>query len=229
MSLLMLQVVYAPRWFFGIDVVIDVLSALVLVSLMLAALRYYRLSGQRKHALIATSFGVVALGFVINMFRNFVFYFSDNPWMVSFSQLESSAVFVTWMIVLARAITVLGLFMLYSLYYKDSRSTRWLVGFLLLTSMVLSTSAYFVYHLTSLLLLAFISAHYLNRYLQVGGRGKQFLAIGFCCIALSQLVFIFAALTPWLYVTGEVLQLLGYASLLIMFLSVRSIGKKISA
>lgn len=225
----MLQVVYAPRWFFGIDVIIDVLSALVLVSLMFAATRYYRLSGRRKHALIATSFGVVALGFVINLFRNFVFYFSDNPWLISFSQLESSAIFVTWMVVLARAITVLGLFMLYSLYYEDSRSTKWLVAFLLVTSMVLSTSAYFVYHLTSLLLLAFISSHFLRRYLAVGGRGKQFLAIGFCSIALSQLVFIFASLTPWLYVTGELLQLLGYASLLIMFLSVRSIGKKIPA
>lgn len=225
----MLQVVYAPRWFFGIDVFIDVLSALVLVALMFAAIRYYRVSGRYKHMLVASAFGVIALGFVINVLRNFVFYFSDTPWLISFSQLASSALFVTWMVVLARVITVVGLFMLYSLYYKNARCTNVLVVFLLVTSMVLSSSAYFVFHLTSLLLLGFISAHYLNTYLARGGRGKQFLAVGFLFIALSQLIFIFAALNPWFYVAGEVLQLLGYASLLVMFLSVRSHGKKISA
>ncbi len=228
----MLQVVYSPRWFFGVDAVIDVLSALVLISLMLATTRYYRISGRRKHMLLATAFGVIALGFVLNLFRNFIFYFSDSaaaPWIISFSQLELSTLFVTWMIVLARVFTVTGLFMIYSLYYKNASSTNVLVVLLLIASMVLSAYAYFIFHLFSLLLLAFISAHFLQAYSRSGGRRRQLLAIGFSFIALSQLIFIFAGLNPWFYVAGEITQLVGYASLLIMFLMVRYYGKKIAA
>lgn len=225
----MLQVAYNPVWFYGVDIVFDVVSALVLVLLSFSALRYYRLSGNYRHRRLALGFGVIAAGFLAKIFRNFIFYSSSDPSFITLIDIQLSAMFVTSVLIISRLFVVFGLFSIYSLYYPSPLSTNYLVAFLLVCSTALSMSTYYVFHLTSLLLLFFIAHHFYKRYEQKAVSHRLWLAGAFLWLSVSQLLFIFIQFSGWFYVFGEVAQLLGYASLLVVFILVRSRGKKKSS
>ena len=83
-----------------------------------------------------------------------------------------------------------------------------------------SISQYFLFHLTSLFLLFFITYAYFKNYFKNKKKNSQFLAISFAIIGLSQLIFIFIPFHSMVYVIAELIQLGGYILLLLSFLGV---------
>jgi Na+/proline symporter len=92
--------------------------------------------------------------------------------------------------------------------------------------MYFSEDSYYIFHITTLLFLIFITARYYKNYRENKNPSAKLLATSFSIITISQLVFCFIRLNPLLYVTAELVQLIGYIILLITFIKVLKDGKK---
>src|SRR3990170_997375 len=72
----MIQVVYTPQWFYSKDLLIDAVSALVLLLIASFAVRYYKLNKKNKNYLyLAGSFFLIALSFLFKILTNFTIYY----------------------------------------------------------------------------------------------------------------------------------------------------------
>ncbi len=228
-----LDIVYSPRWFYGKDIMIDLISIFVLVLIAFFTLRYYRLNRKnRNYLLFASSFILMAVAFLFKIATNFTIYYEIPQTSqlglltLTYSVIKTSDLLFFAGYLMYRMLMLLGLYILYSIYHKQNRFNVFLIIYLILVSVYFSSSAYFMFHLTSLIILSIITYDYFKNYhksMQVTGK---WLAYSFVLIAASQLVFIFIKLHTLLYVIAELIQLAGYVLLLITFIKVLKDGKK---
>ena len=102
-----------------------------------------------------------------------------------------------------------GLYLLYSIYQKHSISTKILFIYLIVVLMYFSRSQYYIFHITSLLILGFLTHNYFYNYWVNKHKTTMWLAYSFAIIAVSQIPFIFVRFNPVLYVIGEIIQARG--------------------
>ncbi len=228
----MLNVDFTPGWFSGADIIIDIVSVVVLTLLAIIAFQYYRCSNKKVEYLwfsVATAF--LSVGFLAKIFTNFTLY--QHVWATKqvgihvflYHGVRASESFIFATNLIYHILTLLGLYTLFSLYYKKQHlASVILTVFLLFVTVYFTHSAYYVFHLTSLLILLFILIHYYQT-AQKDQLGKMIFR-SFCIIALSQLLFIFLSFNNLLYPIAEVVQLIGYLLLLISIIMVRSYGRK---
>jgi hypothetical protein len=119
-----------------------------------------------------------------------------------------------------------GLFLLYSIYEKQSKQNFILILALVIISTYSSNFAYYVFHSTALLFLVFLSYNYFRKAHETGITSTRMLAVSFSIISFSQVLFVFAGLSLWLYLVGLFVQLVGFIVLLIIFIKVVRNGKK---
>lgn len=222
----MIEVIYGPQWFHGSDIVIDIVSIFVLLLIAYFGVSYYKLNNNKNYLFLATSFFLLALSFVFKNLLNLGVYYhilqtNQNGFAILSEQAAQNlnTMFLVG-ILLYRLLTVIGLYILYNIYNKQSKETVFLVSYLLLVLTYFSQSNYYIFHLTSLVLLALIVASYSEKYLTKRDVGTILVVISFSIIALSQLFFIFVDFVDDFYVFGEVVQLVGYIALLTAFVKV---------
>ena len=122
---------------------------------------------------------------------------------------------------------VLGLYFLYNIYNKNhSLSQVFLIVYFILLSTYLSNFDYYIFHLTSLFFLGILSLIYFKNYRESGHKNTKLLCYSFFMLALSQIFFIFLALNKYFYVIAEILQLIGYYMMLLVWIGFRKYGKK---
>ena len=223
----MFEVVYTPRWFYGKDIAIDVVSILVLALIALFSLRCAKLDRQNKNYLwLAASFGLLALSFVFKILMNFTLYFYEQETAmvgkitVVYNVLEPTTTLFLIGFIVYHLLGLLGLYALFSIYHKQSRSTVILVLYLLATIVFFSHVTHYLFHLTSLILLALLAFHYAQYAKKSKALTTKMLTASFLIIGLSQPFFIFMGVRPDLYVVAECIQLVGYLLLLFTFLKV---------
>ncbi len=221
----MLQAIYAPRWFYGVDLFMDILSALILLSIGFVAFRHYWFSGRKNHLLFAFGLGVYASGLVFKVARNFIFYSGDIA-DITLSQIHSSVAFVSWMVIVSRILIVLGLLFIFFLYYTSPKEVQAITVFLVLVSLILSDSVYVIFHMISALLAFFIGFHFSRSRKKHSFSQKNFLSLSFFLISISHILFFFISFSGWFYIIGEFVQLCGFILLFTTLLSVVLYGKK---
>jgi len=123
--------------------------------------------------------------------------------------------------------SLIGLYLLYKLYQgKQSYSNVLLMSYFILISTYFSNSNYYIFHLTSLIFLMAISSFYWKQYSKNKFINTKLLAYSFSIITASQIFFIFTTFGKLFYLTGEIIQLGGYALLLIIITHIQKNGKK---
>ena len=222
------------QWFYGKDLVIDIVSALVLLLIALFSLRYYKIERKNKNYLyLAISFLLIAVSFFFKILANFTIYYHVfetkyfGLYSITYHSVKTSDILFILGYLIYRLLTLLGLYILYSMYQKNqSKSNIFLIIFFILVSTYFSQSAYYIFHLTALLLLACIALQYYTNYKKNRQFTSRLLASSFVIIGISQIVFIFVNLNQNLYVVAEIIQLLGYLILLTTFVKVLRNAKK---
>ena len=229
---LMIQLIYSPKWFYGKDIVIDVVSMLVLLLIAYFSIRYYEIDKRKNYLFLALSFVIMAVSFIFKIITNFTLYSSIirtaqfGALTFIYPSLQSSDILFTVGFLIHRILMLLGLLLLYSIYTKTNRSSLFIITYLILISTYFSWPAYYLFHLTSLIFLYFITLHYWNSYKRIKHDTNRWLLYSFSLITLSEIVFIFIGIEEELYVAAEAIQLLGYIALLVTFVKVLKDGKK---
>jgi hypothetical protein len=100
------------------------------------------------------------------------------------------------------------------------------IAYLLIVSTYFTNSAYFMFHITALILLSFISYTFYRNCRKNKQKTSMLLFFGFLVITVSHLMSTFVIINPWIYVAAEITQLAGYLMLLIMFIMVLRHAKK---
>ena len=225
---------FCPSWFYGKDILIDLVSMIVLLCIGYFSFQYHKLDKKRPgYSLFTVSFLLLSIAFIFKILTNFTIYYTATItqqigiFTLTHQGVQSSDIFSVWGTLLFRTLTLLGFYLLYTHYYKkQERTTIIFVIYLLLITTYFSRIAYYIFHATLLLLLLYISYQQYQNYQRTKDKPAQMVFYSFITIALSQLTFIFMGTNQLYYVLAEMIQLIGYTLLLVSFLMVLHHGKK---
>lgn len=229
----MIELHYGPAWFNIGAILIDFIGIVVLFLLGLFSFKYYNINKGKGYLKLGISFWLICVSFIFKMFTNVANYY------VSFMDRDLGGVNTVLETVRSYNIVsnlsflfmvffgLLGLYVLYSVYQtRQPRSNSMLIVYFILILTYFSSPAYYLFHLTSFILLLLITIQFYNRYLKAGHNRTKLLSYGFGIIALSQAAFMFIGINQYIYVISELIQLIGYVLLLLVLVMVLSHGKK---
>ena len=225
----MFRLYYTPAWFNGWDIVFE--GIILLIALLIAAYSWkaYRLNKENRFVYFSLAFLLIALGFGLKIMTNAISYFTpvrdaarDALGPLAGAHLEFTPLlyrtgFFLYMV------PVLGALLLIFFvsqkprdrlhkYYELSQIA--LFVYLILLISIVSNFKYFVFYLTSAVLLGLITLNYYKNYLNSNNRNAFRVTMSFLVLLLSNIFFVFVFLVEEFYVLAEVLHLLGFLMLL---------------
>ncbi len=230
----MVEIIFSPKWFYGKDIVIDIVAIIVLLLIAFFSFKYYWLDKKKgNYLLLSSSFFLIALSFVSKIITNFTIYYDvleqKNIGLLTLTYpvtKYTNALFFFGFL-MYRVFTLIGLYLLYSVYFKRQPKTNMMIiSYLIVVLMVFTQKAYYIFHFTALMLLVILTYQYFVHYKMNKLLTTRVLAYSFLIIAVSQILFIFVKANELFYVAAEILQLLGYILLLVTFIMVLKHGKK---
>ncbi|MDP3917339.1 MAG: hypothetical protein Q8Q42_03560 [Nanoarchaeota archaeon] len=230
----MIGTLISPKWFYGKDILIDFISFFVLILVGVFTFKYYKIRKGRNYLFLSLSFLSIAVSFLIKIILNIFSYYIEDSVMagiLSSSLTGHSTGNITTIFAFGlfahRLLLLNGFYLLYIIYQKCSTinfdlKLRFVLMIYLLTLVTIFThNIPQVFYLTSMLILVLVTALYWRQCCQKNKKArKNILFYSFSVITLSQALFIFANLNPYAYVSGEIIQLIGYVLLLITFINV---------
>jgi len=230
----MLNILFSPQWFSGRDILIDIFSIIVLLTIAFVTFRYHRLNkGQKKHIYFSLATVVLALSFLAKIITNFTLYeqvYKIVPlgiFTLTYTTVQYSDTLFLIGTLLYRFLTLLGFYLLFRIYCgKQSWYLDALMIYFIIIAMYFTSHAYYIFHLTTFILILPLAWRYVFNYRQTKDKAAQLLAWSFSIIAISQLAFILLSIDKIVYVLAEGIQFIGYVLLLLSFLMVRFYGKK---
>lgn len=230
----MIYLKHTLDWFQFPSLVIDLFSFIVLFLIGLVSLKYYKLNKNRKSLYLSISFSFIALSFLFKLLTNIALFYDDliNPTntqilMQTLQTVRGYNIFSNLTFTIFAFFNLIGLYLLYKLYQgKQTYSSVFLMSYFILISTYFSNSNYYIFHLTALIFLISISSFYWKQYSKNLFINTKLLALSFSIISASQLFFIFTTFGKLFYLTGEIVQLGGYALLLLIITHIQKNGKK---
>jgi len=222
----MLQFVFNPRWFFGVDSVFEAVSFLVTLLLAIYAYRLYEFSEDKRYKYFGFAFFMIAISFLFKILTNITIYFPQTEEAifgfirVKAQIIEQSTALFQIGFLLHRFFMMFGLL---SLYYSitthiKKRQLLLLTYFIAITA-IFSRAEYLVFYITTSLFSFFIFLHAFRNHVQKHTQQTLYVAGAFFMLLISQITFIFIYLTTYFYVIAEAFQLLGYLILLAAYYS----------
>ena len=225
-----------PGWFNGWDIVIESFGFIVALFIALFSWRIYRLHKENRFAYFSLAFILVALGLLVKAGTSSILYFTPVRDVAAdvlrpvagaglkFSYLWYRSGFLLHMI------PMLGAWLLLFFISQKSRARLHkfhevtqmaLFIYLILLISIVANFKYFVFYLTSSVLLALIVLNYYKHSLNIAKKRNALLVmLAFLLILLGNLFFVFVFLQNGLYVIGELFQLAGFLLLLYVYSTV---------
>jgi len=229
----MIEFVFTPKWFYGKDIIIDIVSIIVLSWISYFGIKFYQMDKRKRNYLfLSISFGFLAVSFLFKILTNFTVYYpavvTNNLGFIvyTYKALKPSNLLYFGGFIVYRLLTLIGLYLLYSIYHsKQTISTRIIIIYLIFVSTVFTQSAYYISHITAFILLGMITYQYYRNYIDSRHRPVLLLTASFLIMAVSQIISLFIKSSKLFYVAAEFIQLLGYILLLITFVWVLKHGQ----
>jgi len=225
----MYQLFNTPVWFNGFDLLIEAISLVVALFIAGYSWKLYKLSKENKYSYLSLAFILVALGLFFQIFTSGVLYYGSLRDVVAdvlrpatgeglqFADLFYRAAFFLQML------TMLGAWLLIFFISQRSRerlhryyevSQIFLFVYLITLISIVSNFTYFVFYLTSTVILGLSVLHYYKNYLNTQNKNAALVMTSFLLILFSNIFFVFVFLFPLAYVLGEIFMLFGFLLLL---------------
>ena len=237
----MFSLFYTPEWFQGWDLVFDAVGLIIALLIAGYSWRVYRITKENKFGYFSFAFVLIGVASFFKMLTQGLVYFKPMRTVamnvlvpvvgraqagVNYSSLFFRGGYLLFMV------TMLGAWLLIFFisqkkkgrlkkYYEISQIG--LFVYLVILISIVSNFKYFVFYLTSLVILGITVLNYYKNYLNNNKSRSSFLVmVAFLFLVLANLFFVFVVLYPALYVIGEILMLIGFLLLLYVYGSVKS-------
>lgn len=231
--LLMYKLFFTPIWFNGWDLIFEGISLIVALLIAGYSWKIYKISSENRYKYFSLAFGLVSLGFIFKLITHGVLYYSamqeiaDTVVKPAAEMLGGTRIYRDLFYrggFFLEMVSMLGGWLLIFFvsqkprerlkkYYEVSQIALFI--YLVLLISVMSNFKYFVFYLTSAVILGMTVLNYYKNYLNMGRSEKAFLVMNsFLLILISQFFFVFVFLWEELYIIGEVFLLIGFLVLL---------------
>ncbi len=226
----MYRLFFTPSWFNGWDIVFDAVGFIIALLIAAYSWRMYRVNGDNKFAYFSFALLLVGLSFLAKIVTSGILYYTpvrdvaaDVLRPVAGQRLKLSELYYRAGFFL-QMVTMLGGWLLIFFISQKSRARlrRFhevtqiaLFLYLIVLISVVSNFEYFVFYLTSAVLLGLIVLNYYKNYLNTNKNSNAYkVMLSFLFILIGNFFFIFVFLAQGFYVIGELFLLLGFLLLL---------------
>ena len=207
-----------PNWFFGFDILMEFLFAIITLWVSYFSHSLYKLTDKRQFRLFSLGFIFISFSYIIQIIFNILILFKFNENIcetikfISVSSLNSFG-FSLFMISF-----ILGLVTLcYTLLKIKNVSVFILLSVLALSNIFFSVNYYYFSFIISSLLLGFIVFLYLQQYFKKRNNNLLLVLVAFLFLFLSKVHFIFSMNHSLAYAIGHFLELTAYVFILLSF------------
>ncbi|GIU68600.1 MAG: hypothetical protein KatS3mg001_450 [Candidatus Pacearchaeota archaeon] len=228
----MVKIVLTPDWFLSADVFIDFFSFFVVVIFSLLAIKNYKISKNKRFLYVGVGFLLISIAQLASLITKLILYYDIGPSeqigqaIIASNIVNSVDVFYYAGFFFHRFLTLAGLFLIYRLPRKQKMlEDYFLIFYFILISALLSKEFYYIYHITSFVLISLIIRNYYEIYSKNRFYNTKILILAFSILALSQLIFIFSVIDI-LFVVGGLVELVSYLIFLFLILKILDHGKE---
>ncbi len=232
----MFRLFLTPEWFARLDIAFSVIGIVVALLVAGYSFRMYRINKENKYAYFSFAFILVSFSFFSQIMTNSILNFTpvrdvaaDVLRPLAGERLSLSSIFYR-LGFFAQMVSMLAAWLLIFFisqkprqrlrkYYEVSQIALFI--YLVLLVSVVSNFKYFVFYLTSAVLLGLITLNYYKNYLNTNKNARAFnVMLSFLFILAGNVALVFVFLSQMLYVIGEGLILIGFLQLLYTYYSV---------
>lgn len=207
-----------PHWFFGFDIGLEILFAIITCLVAAFAFKINRVTGERKVKLLSIAFLLIGLSYIFLGGINYWFAHvaSDQFREVSISELQTVGIVGAYLYMLLFTSGLVTLTYL-TAGMKKGKTYYLLFG---LSLLVIASSFYklITFRILSVFLLSFIVYQYLEDYLKNRNKKEFWILVSFVLLFLSSIDFIFSQIYYQAYIIGHLFELLAYAIILIVLI-----------
>ncbi|MEK6947540.1 MAG: hypothetical protein AABX32_08095 [Nanoarchaeota archaeon] len=216
----MMNYAIVPHWFFGYNVLLEMLFFAITLLVGAYALKIYQISGQRQSKLFGISFLMISASYFIQSVLNFASSYSMadgcNTQTMSLAYTLNIAGIYAQMLLFTVGLVTLAYM---TLRIKNLKAYFLFAAIAIGTLLASSAKLYFFYIISSILLI-YISFFYLRNYLQSRKANALIVFIGFLFLLFAKIHFIFSINHGAFYVAGHLLEFVAYVLILINLISV---------
>lgn len=212
----------SPTWFFGYDVVLELVFAVVSFLVALYAFKIYRMSQQRKTRLFGLSFIFISISFLLEALMNYLILAElghSTAGLESFAEIHSYNLVGVYSHIL---FMIIGLVMLAYMTF-NTEDKKVLMVMLAASILVIFTGKqlfYNFYLLSSIYLLA-IAWYYITNYQSKRQPNTLCVALAFLLLFLGAVQLVFSITNSLFYALGHLVELAAYLLILLNFYLVR--------
>lgn len=211
-----------PDWFFGYDVALELLFAIITMIVAIQGFRIYKATLQKQPLYLAWSFLLISISNIIQSIINFLIITELNENVSQIVKIESITLFNNIGIYTHMFFMIVGLSILtfMTLKTKEIRGLI-LIPILALTGTFLSINPFYFYNVITSILLITITWYYINNYLKNKKTNTLMIAIAFLFLLFGSIHFLFAVNHSLFYAIGNILELVAFSLVLVNFVRVR--------
>lgn len=219
--------VFSPKWFYGFDSIIELIAVIVSVLLVYYSYKCFKLTKEKKYLYFSTAFLSLTVSFIAKIVGTLTIYKPEITRTPLGSAIHQTFASLTPYKINAIALVIHFFFMLLGfmilfliiskLTWKNQRVIALLAYFVVIATWI-SIVHYQLFYFTTLVLLLLIAYSYYQNYMEIKEEKARFVALAFGILLASQAFFVFAIYSSTMYVAAELIQLLGFAYLLIPFI-----------
>jgi hypothetical protein len=222
--------VFSPEWFFGYDVALEFIFAIILLAVALFAFRAYKLTEQKQLIYFGLSFFFIGTSYLIESIFNYMTISKLNATICQVVKIKSIALFDLMGIYTHMFFMTIGLVLLVYMTFKiEEKRPLWLLLIISLIAIFLSLNKILIFFLLSSVYLLFLMWHFFRNYLSHKTKNTFMIAMAFFVLFISNLHFIFALNHSIFYFAGHVLELIAYLLILFNLVSLKNEKKKRSS
>ena len=222
-----MKIVLTPDWFLGKDVIIDVFSFIVLLLFFILSFKNYKLDKNKKFLFLGIGFGLISLAQLATIMTKLVLYFDTTftkqigQAIITYSVIKTVDIFYYLGFFFYRLFTLLGLYIIYKLpLEKEHKKDFFLALFFIIVISILSQDLTYLFRLTALILLLFITRNYYVVYKKNKSKKTLLLVLAFGILATSQIMFALSRQGSSISVIANLWELISYIILLTLIIRI---------
>jgi hypothetical protein len=222
-----MKIVLTPDWFLGKDVIIDIFSFLVLFLFFLLCFKSYKLDKSKKFLFLGIGFGLISLAQLASILTKLVLYYDTTftqeigQAIITYSVIKTVDIFYYLGFFFYRLLTLVGLCIIYKLpLEKEHKKDFILTLFFIFVISILSKNLDYLFRLTALILLIFITRNYYVVYKKNKSKKTLLLVLAFGILSITNIMFALARQGSSVAVIANLWELISYIILLTLIIKI---------
>jgi hypothetical protein len=217
-----------PQWFYGYDVALELIFAVVTLLVSFFAWKIFKVTGERNIRLFSLAFLFISLSYIIQSMLNFIILEQLEDNISALINLQSVYLLNLFGIYMHAILFLIGILLLAYVALKiHSFQTFVLLFILVFTSLYFTPYNTYMLYLLSTVLLGFIVYYYLANYWASRKPTALMVLISMILLFVAYLHFIFAMDDNMLYyMIGHILELLAYLLVFVTLWIILRLGKQ---